>query len=502
MACNSQTVFLPLGKLSSSNYTRKTMRVYSILQSPRPCEDTSSDHSAMTSIASRIETSTRREIDLGPMVTKRTLTKRLMEAEDRKFCGNGKFGSYGGRFVPETLITCLNGLEDEFNSALRDTTFQEELATALRDYVGRETPLYFAQRLTDHYKNRNGEGPEIYLKREDLNHGGAHKINNAIAQAMLAKRMGLKSIITATGAGQHGVATAAACAKLSLECTILMGSLDMERQSSNVVLMNLLGAKVKVVEGNFKDACSEAVREWVGNLDTSYYLAGTAVGPHPCPTMVREFQSIIGKETRKQAMEKWGGKPDVLVACVGTGSNALGLFHEFLKDEDVRLIGVEGGGSGIDSGRHSATLVTGEVGVYHGAMSYLLQDDEGQIVGPHSIAVGLECPGVSPELSFLKEIGRAEFYTVTDQDAVNGAGSIVTVINFVIDYLAAYKRLCRLEGIFPALEASHALAFLDKLCPTLPNGTKVVVNVSGRGDKDASTVFKYELDSSMGRCMC
>ncbi|KAE9461689.1 hypothetical protein C3L33_06399, partial [Rhododendron williamsianum] len=435
----------------------------------------------MSSIASRIETSTRREIDLGPMVTKRSLTKRLMEAEERKSCGNGKFGSYGGRFVPEMLIACLNGLEDEFNSALRDTAFQEELATALRDYVGRETPLYFAQRLTDHYKNHNGEGPEIYLKREDLNHGGAHKINNAIAQAMLAKRMGLKSIVTATGAGQHGVATAAACAKLSLECTILMGSLDMERQSSNVVLMNLLGAKVKVVEGNFKDACSEAFREWVGNLDTSYYLAGTAVGPHPCPTMVREFQSIIGKETRKQAMEKWDGKPDVLVACVGTGSNALGLFHEFLKDEDVRLIGVEGGGSGINSGRHSATLVTGEVGVYHGTMSYLLQDDEGQIIGAHSIAVGLECPGVSPELSFLKEIGRAEFYTVTDQDAVN-----------------AYKRLCRLEGIFPALEASHALAFLDKLCPTLPNGTKVVVNISGRGDKDASTVFKYERDS-MGR---
>lgn len=484
MACNSQSVFLPSGKLSSSNYKMKTMRVKSVLQPPRPAVDPSTA-SAVTSMAkSRLETFTKGLLGgLGPVVvTKQSLTKRIMEEEERKSCGNGKFGCYGGRFVPETLVTCLNGLEAEFNSVLRDPAFQEELATALRDFVGRETPLYYAQQLTNHYKNGDGEGPEIYLKREDLNHGGAHKINNAVAQAMLAKRMGRKSVVTATGAGQHGVATAAACAKLSLECTILMGSLDMERQSSNVVLMNLLGAKVKVVEGNFKDATSEAIREWVGNLETSYYLAGTAVGPHPCPTMVREFQSIIGKETRKQAMEKWGGKPDVLIACVGTGSNALGLFHEFLKDEDVRLIGIEGGGSGIDNGKHSATLVRGEVGVYHGAMSYLLQDEEGQIVGAHSIAAGLEYPGVSPELSFLKEIGRAEFYTVTDQEAVN-----------------AYKRLCRLEGIFPALEASHALAFLEKLCPTLPNGTKVVVNISGRGDKDASTVFKYELES-MDRC--
>ncbi|KAH7839053.1 hypothetical protein Vadar_034284 [Vaccinium darrowii] len=447
MACNSQSVFLPSGKLSSSNYKMKMMRVKSVLQPPRPAVD---------------ETFTKGLLGgLGPaVVTKQSLTKRLMEEEERKSCGNGKFGCYGGRFVPETLVACLNGLEAEFNSALRDPAFQEELATALRDFVGRETPLYYAQRLTNHYKNGDGEGPEIYLKREDLNHGGAHKINNAVAQAMLAKRMDRKSVVTATGAGQHGVATAAACAKISLECTILMGSLDMERQSSSVVLMNLLGPvwmafyapdyfilmdadnfdfsddehvgdpvvapegqgleSIKVVEGNFKDATSEAIREWVGNLETSYYLAGTAVGPQPCPTMVREFQSIIGKETRKQGMEKWGGKPDVLIACVGTGSNALDLFHEFLKDEDVRLIGIEGGGSGIDSRKHSATLVRGEVGVYHGAMSYLLQDVEGQIVGAHSIAVGLEYPGVSPELSFLKDIGRAEFYPVTDQEAVNG----------------------------------------------------------------------------------
>ncbi|KAL6990807.1 tryptophan synthase, partial [Sarracenia purpurea var. burkii] len=362
----------------------------------------------------------------------------------------------------------------------------EELATALRDYVGRETPLYFAERLTSHYQNGCGEGPHIYLKREDLNHGGAHKINNAVAQAMIAKRLGRKTIVAATGAGQHGVATAAVCAKLSLDCTIFMGNLDVERQPSNVVLMSLLGAKVITVDGSFKDATSEAIRNWVENLESSYYLAGTAVGPHPCPTMVAEFQSVIGKETRKQAMEKWGGKPDVLVACVGTGSNALGLFREFLGDEDddVRLIGVEGGGSadsiGMENGRlrrrrrHSATLAGGgEVGVYHGAMSYLLQDEDGQIYGPHSIGVGLEYPGVSPELSFLKDIGRAEFYTVTDQQALD-----------------AYQRLCRLEGIFPALEASHALAFLDKLCPTLPNATKVVVNCSGSGDKDAATVFK------------
>ncbi|PSS10352.1 Tryptophan synthase beta chain 2 like [Actinidia chinensis var. chinensis] len=451
-ACN-----IVQAKLGSSNTTpMKPMRVISLaLRSPNE--------------TTKHETFTSNNI----VITKKSLTKTLLEAEERESAGKGKFGKYGGRYVPETLITCLNKLEAELNLVLHDPEFQAELSTALRDYVGRETPLYFAQRLTNHYKNDYGQGPEIYLKREDLNHGGAHKINNAIAQVMLARRMGRKSVVAATGAGQHGVATAAACAKLSLECTIFMGSRDMERQPSNVVLMNLLGAQVKCIDGSFKDATSEAIRSWVGNLETSYYLAGTAVGPHPCPTMVREFQAIIGKETRKQAMEKWGGKPDVLVACVGTGSNALGLFHEFLRDEDVRLIGVEAAGASIDDGRHSATLARGDVGVYHGAMSYLLQDEEGQILGAHSIGVGLEYPGVSPELSFLKDIGRAEFYTVTDQEALD-----------------AYRRLCRLEGIFPALEASHALAFLEKLCPTLPHGTKVVVNCSGRGDKDAATVFE------------
>ncbi|KAL5773391.1 hypothetical protein ACOSQ2_013315 [Xanthoceras sorbifolium] len=412
------------------------------------------------------------------LIMRKPLTKSLVETDHQDLkkvvINPGRFGKFGGKFVPETLIACLNQLEVEFNFVLQDRVFQEELSTALRDYVGRETPLYFAKRLTDYYKNDDGEGPEIYLKREDLNHVGAHKINNAIAQAMIAKRMGRKRVVAATGAGQHGVATAAACAKLSLECTVYMGTIDMEKQSSNVILMKLLGAQVKPVEGSFKDASSEAIRSWVGDLESSYYLLGTVVGPHPCPSMVREFQSVIGKETRRQAMEKWGGKPDVLVACVGSGSNALGLFHEFMEEdhEEVRLIGVEAAGFGLDSGRHAATLARGEVGVYHGAMSYLLQDEEGQILGTHSIGVGLEYPGVGPEISFLKETGRAEFYTVTDQEAID-----------------AYHRLCRLEGIIPALEASHALAFLDKLCPTLPNGAKIVVNCSGRGDKDAATVF-------------
>ncbi|KAK9227202.1 hypothetical protein WN943_012251 [Citrus x changshan-huyou] len=413
------------------------------------------------------------------LIMRKPLKKSLLPKTDHdhreyRKLNPGKFGRFGGKFVPETLITCLSLLEAEFNFVLQDTNFQEELSTALRDYVGRETPLYFAERLTDHYRNEKGEGPEIYLKREDLNHVGAHKINNAIAQAMIAKRMGRKSVVAATGAGQHGVATAAACAKLSLDCTVFMGTADMEKQSSKVLLMKLLGAQVKAVDGSFKEASSEAIRNWVGNLEKSYYLTGTVVGPHPCPIMVREFQSIIGKETRKQAMEKWGGKPDVLLACVGSGSNALGLFHEFINDEDVRLIGVEAAGFGLDSGKHAATLAKGEVGVYHGAMSYLLQDEEGHILGTHSVGVGLEYPGVGPEISFLKDTGRAEFYTATDQEAVQ-----------------AYQRLCRLEGIFPALEASHALAFLEKLCPTLPNGAKVVVNCSGGGDKDVDTVVNY-----------
>ncbi|KAL9346869.1 hypothetical protein Peur_061722 [Populus x canadensis] len=413
------------------------------------------------------------------LVTPKTMnTRTLIERQvPREVSMPAKFGMFGGNFVPETLITSLKKLEAEFIYALQDTEFQEELATALRDYVGRETPLYFAQGLTNYYKNKDGEGAEIYLKREDLNHCGAHKMNNAVAQTMIAKRMGLKSVVAATGAGQHGVATAAACAKLSLSCTVFMGSDDMEKQSSNVLLMKLFGAQVKPVERSFKEASSEAIREWASNLETSYYLTGTAVGPHPCPSMVCEFQSVIGKETRRQAMEKWGGKPDVLIACIGSGSNAMGLFHEFIEDEDVRLIGVEAAGFGLDSGKHAATLSKGEVGVYHGAMSYLLEDEEGQIIRPHSIAVGLEYPGVSPQLSFLKDTERAEFYSATDKEAVD-----------------AYLRLSRLEGIIPSLEAAHALAYLDKVCPTLPNATKVIVNCSGRGDKDAGMVLDHRLE--------
>ncbi|BAT88900.1 hypothetical protein LR48_Vigan09g010800 [Vigna angularis] len=388
----------------------------------------------------------------------------------------GRFGRFGGKYVPETLISALAELESAFNSVASDEHFQKELAEILRDYVGRESPLYFAERLTRHYA-RDGEGPEVYLKREDLNHTGAHKINNAVAQALLAKRLGKKRVIAETGAGQHGVATATVCARFGLECVVYMGARDMERQALNVFRMQLLGAEVREVHSGtatLKDATSEAIRDWVTNVETTHYILGSVAGPHPYPMMVREFQAVIGKETRKQALEKWGGKPDILVACVGGGSNAMGLFHEFIDDEDVRLIGVEAAGLGLESGKHAATLTKGEIGVLHGAMSYLLQDDDGQIIEPHSISAGLDYPGVGPEHSFLKDVGRAEYYSVTDEEA-----------------LEAFKRLSRLEGIIPALETSHALAYLEKLCPTLPSGTKVVVNCSGRGDKDVQTALKY-----------
>ncbi|KAL4554254.1 hypothetical protein LXL04_039612 [Taraxacum kok-saghyz] len=389
----------------------------------------------------------------------------------------GRFGKYGGKYVPETLMFALSELESAFKALATDDEFQKELAGILKDYVGRESPLYFAERLTEHYKRDNGEGPEIYLKREDLNHTGAHKINNAVAQALLAKKLGKKRIIAETGAGQHGVATATVCARFGLECIIYMGAQDMERQALNVFRMKLLGAEVRPVHSGtatLKDATSEAIRDWVTNVETTHYILGSVAGPHPYPMMVRDFHAVIGKETRKQAMEKWGGKPDVLVACVGGGSNAMGLFHEFVEDTEVRMIGVEAAGFGIESGKHAATLTKGEVGVLHGAMSYLLQDDDGQIIEPHSISAGLDYPGVGPEHSFLKDLGRAEYYSITDEEA-----------------LEAFKRLSRLEGIIPALETSHALAYLEKLCPTLPNGTKVVLNCSGRGDKDVHTAIKH-----------
>ncbi|KAK1418042.1 hypothetical protein QVD17_27179 [Tagetes erecta] len=389
----------------------------------------------------------------------------------------GRFGKFGGKYVPETLMYALTQLETAFTALATDHDFQKELDCILRDYVGRESPLYFAERLTQHYKRPNGEGPEIYLKREDLNHTGAHKINNAVAQALLAKKLGKQRIIAETGAGQHGVATATVCARFGLNCIIYMGAQDMERQALNVFRMKLLGAEVRAVHSGtatLKDATSEAIRDWVNNVETTHYILGSVAGPHPYPMMVREFHAVIGKETRKQALEKWGGKPDVLVACVGGGSNAMGLFHEFVDDKDVRLIGVEAAGFGVDTGKHAATLTQGEVGVLHGSLSYLLQDDEGQIIEPHSISAGLDYPGVGPEHSFLKDIGRAEYYSITDEEA-----------------LEAFKRLSRLEGIIPALETSHALAYLEKLCPTLPNGTKVVLNCSGRGDKDVHTAIKY-----------
>nr|WP_157072243.1 tryptophan synthase subunit beta [Picosynechococcus sp. PCC 73109] len=389
----------------------------------------------------------------------------------------GRFGKYGGKYVPETLMPALAELEAAYAQYRNDPTFQAELAGLLKDYVGRPSPLYFAERLTARYARTDGSGPQIYLKREDLNHTGAHKINNAIAQALLAKRMGKQRIIAETGAGQHGVATATVCARFGLECIIYMGVQDMERQALNVFRMKLLGATVQPVEagtGTLKDATSEAIRDWVTNVETTHYILGSVAGPHPYPMMVRDFHAIIGTETRLQCQEKWGGLPDILIACVGGGSNAMGLFHEFVRDATVRLIGVEAEGSGITSGHHAATLTQGKPGVLHGAMSYLLQDTEGQVVEAHSISAGLDYPGVGPEHSYLKDTCRAEYYSVTDQDAV-----------------AAFRRVSELEGIIPALETSHAFAYLETLCPQLSGSPRIVINSSGRGDKDVQTVAKY-----------
>jgi len=389
----------------------------------------------------------------------------------------GRFGQFGGKYVPETLMPALAELEAAFQQYKNDPEFKAELATLLSDYVGRPSPLYFAERLTAHYADANGKGPHIYLKREDLNHTGAHKINNAIAQALLAKRMGKQRIIAETGAGQHGVATATACARFGLECVVYMGECDMERQALNVIRMRLLGATVQPVTagtGTLKDATSEAIRDWVTNVETTHYILGSVAGPHPYPMMVRDFHAVIGEETRQQCLANWGGKPDVLLACVGGGSNAMGLFHEFVEDTSVRLIGVEAAGEGINSGHHAATLTVGEVGVLHGAMSYLLQDQDGQVVEAHSISAGLDYPGVGPEHSYLKDTHRAEYYSVTDQQALD-----------------AFQLLTKLEGIIPALETSHAIAYLETLCPQLEDGTKVVINCSGRGDKDVQTVAKY-----------
>ena len=390
---------------------------------------------------------------------------------------HGRFGRFGGKYVPETLMSALNQLETAFGQYRNDPDFQQELGALLRDYVGRPTPLYFASRLTAHYSRPDGTGPQIYLKREDLNHTGAHKINNALAQVLLAKRMGKQRIVAETGAGQHGVATATVCARFGLQCVIYMGIHDMERQSLNVFRMRLMGAEVRPVKagtGTLKDATSEAIRDWVTNVETTHYILGSVAGPHPYPMMVRDFQAVIGKETRAQSQEKWGGLPDILLACVGGGSNAIGLFHDFVDEPTVRLIGIEAAGVGIDSDKHAATLTRGRVGVLHGAMSYVLQDDDGQIVEAHSISAGLDYPGVGPEHSYLKDIGRVEYESVTDQQAMD-----------------AFQRLCLLEGIIPALETSHAIAYLETLCPQLSGSPRIAISCSGRGDKDVQTVAKF-----------
>ncbi len=379
----------------------------------------------------------------------------------------GRFGEFGGQFVPETLMPALAELEEAWAAAQADAQFQDELNDLLRDYVGRPTALTHAPRLSE----RLGDA-QIYLKREDLAHTGAHKINNALGQVMLARRMGKQRIIAETGAGQHGVATATACAKFGLECVVYMGAEDVRRQSLNVFRMRLLGAEVRPVDSGsrtLKDAINETIRDWVTNVRDTHYVIGSAIGPHPYPTLVRELQAVIGNEAKRQMLDRIGRLPDVAIACVGGGSNAIGLFHPFI-DDDVRLIGVEAAGEGLDA-RNAATLTLGRPGVLHGTRTYLLQDDEGQIEEAHSISAGLDYPGVGPEHSWLKVIERAEYVSVTDDEALEG-----------------FQLLCRTEGIVPALEPSHAIAYLSTLVPTLPAGSVVLVGLSGRGDKDIDIV--------------
>ncbi len=386
---------------------------------------------------------------------------------------HGRYGKYGGQYVPETLMPALLELEKAFKDAWKDPEFNAELNQLLKNYVGRETPLYEAERLTKYYANNNVRS-RIWLKREDLNHTGAHKINNALGQALLAIRMGKKRIIAETGAGQHGVATATVCARFGLQCIIYMGEEDIKRQSLNVFRMKLLGAKVKVVTSGtatLKDATSEAIRDWVSNVENTHYILGSVAGPHPYPMMVRDFHAVIGNEAKQQCKDAFGSSPDILLACVGGGSNAMGLFHPFVDDAKVRLIGVEAAGNGLDTDKHAATITKGSVGILHGSMSLLLQDNEGQVQEAHSISAGLDYPGVGPEHSYLKDIGRAEYGCVTDLEA-----------------LKALKLVSELEGIIPALETAHAFAWLEKLCPSLQKDTEIVINCSGRGDKDVNTV--------------
>ena len=380
------------------------------------------------------------------------------------------FGKFGGSFVPETLIPALDELEESFSKYIVDEEFNTELKLLQSDYVGRPTPLYFAENLTNHF-----DRAKIYLKREDLAHTGAHKINNALGQGLIAKRLGKKRIIAETGAGQHGVATATACALLDLDCVIYMGEEDIKRQAPNVYRIELLGAEVvPVTSGSrtLKDAVNEAIRDWVTNVENTLYIIGSAVGPHPYPSIVKYFQKIIGDETRHQMINQFGGLPDYVMACVGGGSNAIGIFSSFIQDDSVKLIGVEAAGNGIDSGKHAATMSKGSPGVLHGSYSYLLQDDKGQVNEAHSISAGLDYPGVGPEHSYLKDSGSAKYFSATDKEALEG-----------------FDLLSVTEGIIPALEPAHAIGFLDKFMKKTEKDEKLVLLVSGRGDKDLDTVI-------------
>ncbi|MGM0540999.1 MAG: tryptophan synthase subunit beta [Pseudomonadota bacterium] len=385
----------------------------------------------------------------------------------------GHFGPYGGIFAPETLMAALEQLNQEYKSVKNDPDFLKELAEDLQNYVGRPTPLYYAKRWSESLG-----GAKIYLKREDLNHTGAHKVNNAIGQALLAKRLGKTRIIAETGAGQHGVASATVAARLGLECVVYMGADDIIRQAPNVMRMKMLGATVVGVESGsrtLKDALNEAMRDWVTNVDNTFYIIGTVAGPHPYPGMVRDFQAIIGREAKQQSLAQEGKLPDVLIACVGGGSNAIGLFHEFLGDDSVKMIGVEPGGLGLETGQHAAPLCKGKPGVLHGNRTYLMQDENGQILGTHSISAGLDYPGVGPEHAWLKDIKRVEYVAIDDEEALQG-----------------FRDLTKYEGIIPALESSHAIAYATKLAPTLSKDQMIVINLSGRGDKDMNTIAQIE----------
>jgi len=383
----------------------------------------------------------------------------------------GRFGKFGGQYVPETIMSAVTELEEEFEKAMKDEKFISEFKYYLKDYVGRESPLYYAENLT-----KKLGGAKIYFKREDLNHTGAHKINNALGQILLAKRMGKKKVIAETGAGQHGVATATVAAMFGMECEIFMGEKDIQRQALNVFKMKILGAKVTSVTagtGTLKDAVNEAMRQWVTCIDDTFYVIGTVMGPHPYPTMVREFQRVIGDEARRQILEKEGRLPDYILACIGGGSNAMGIFYPFIDDKDVKLIGVEAAGRGVDTEENAATIARGSVGVIHGMMTYVLQDEDGQILPAYSISAGLDYPGVGPEHAYLHDIGRAQYVSIKDDEAVK-----------------AFMETSSTEGIIPALESSHAIAYVMKLAPTLSKDKLMIVNISGRGDKDVNTIAK------------